>query len=114
VSGSYNRWPTHSGFDKFYGFIGGETNQWAPAIIDGTTPVEPPNTPGYHFTVDMTDKAVGWMQAQHALTPDYPARGNQFTGVIQGVTIHTSAAKLTPEQKKQLEELNDGAGLSID
>src|SRR4030095_14497987 len=36
VSGPYDRWPTHSGFDKFYGFIGGETNQWAPAIFDGT------------------------------------------------------------------------------
>src|SRR5215510_6733167 len=40
VSGPYDRWPTHSGFDKFYGFIGGETNQWAPAIFDGTTRVE--------------------------------------------------------------------------
>src|SRR5215468_158618 len=45
VSGPYDRWPTHSGFDKFYGFIGGETNQWAPAIYDGQTRVEPPNDP---------------------------------------------------------------------
>jgi arylsulfatase len=72
VSGPLDRWPTHSGFDKFYGFIGGETNQWNPAIIDGTTPVEPPDDPNYHFTVDMTNKAIGWMQAQHALTPDKP------------------------------------------
>ena len=40
VSGPFDRWPTHSGFDKFYGFIGGETNQWAPAIFDGTIRVE--------------------------------------------------------------------------
>jgi arylsulfatase len=72
VSGPYDRWPTHSGFDKFYGFIGGETNQWAPAIFDGTIRVEQPHIPDYHFTVDMTNQAVGWMQAQHSLTPDRP------------------------------------------
>ena len=72
VSGPFDRWPTHSGFDKFYGFIGGETNQWAPAIFDGTVRVEHEASPDYHFTVDMTDKAIGWMQAQHALTPDKP------------------------------------------
>ena len=72
VSGPYDRWPTGSGFDKFYGFIGGETNQWAPAIFDGVTRVEPPTTPGYHFTTDMTDKAINWVSAQHTLTPDKP------------------------------------------
>src|SRR6478672_9572073 len=72
VSGPYDRWPTHSGFDKFYGFIGGETNQWAPAIFDGTVRVEHPVSPDYHFTVDMTNQAVNWMQAQHSLTPDKP------------------------------------------
>src|SRR5438552_8247939 len=72
VSGPYDRWPTHSGFDKFYGFIGGETNQWAPAIFDGTIRVEPPHDPDYHFTVDMTNQAIAWMQAQHSLTPDKP------------------------------------------
>ena len=72
VSGPYDRWPTHSGFDKFYGFIGGETNQWAPAIFDGTIRVEPPHDPNYHFTVDMTNQALAWMQAQHSLTPDKP------------------------------------------
>ena len=72
VSGPLDRWPTHSGFDKFYGFIGGETNQWSPAIFDGTIRVEPPHVPNYHFTVDMTNQAIGWMQAQHSLTPDKP------------------------------------------
>lgn len=71
-SGPYDRWPTGSGFDKFYGFIGGETNQWAPAIYDGTARVEPRQTPGYHFTVDMTDQAINWVSAQQALTPDKP------------------------------------------
>ena len=72
VSGPYDRWPTHSGFDKFYGFIGGETNQWAPAIFDGTIRVEQPHSLDYHFTVDMTNQAIAWMQAQHSLTPDKP------------------------------------------
>ncbi|MBL7847760.1 MAG: arylsulfatase, partial [Cyclobacteriaceae bacterium] len=71
-SGPYDRWPTHSGFDKFYGFIGGETNQWAPAIYDGTTRVEHDNSPNYHFTEDMTNQAMNWMQAQQSLTPDKP------------------------------------------
>ncbi|HLO39409.1 MAG TPA: arylsulfatase [Phycisphaerales bacterium] len=72
VSGPYDRWPTRSGFDKFYGFIGGETNQWAPAIVDGVTRVEQPNDPNYHFTTDMTNQAISWMQAQKSLTPDRP------------------------------------------
>ncbi|HEY3387349.1 MAG TPA: arylsulfatase, partial [Saprospiraceae bacterium] len=72
VSGPFDRWPTGSGFDKFYGFIGGETNQWAPAIYDGVTRVEHEKDPNYHFTVDMTDQAVNWMQAQQSLTPDKP------------------------------------------
>lgn len=72
VSGPYDRWPTGSGFDKFYGFIGGETNQWAPAIFDGVTRVEHPISPTYHFTTDMTDQAIKWVSAQHALTPDKP------------------------------------------
>jgi arylsulfatase A-like enzyme len=72
VSGPYDRWPTGSGFDKFYGFIGGETNQWAPAIFDGVTRVEHKQAPDYHFTVDMTDQAINWFSAQQALTPEKP------------------------------------------
>jgi arylsulfatase len=72
VSGPYDRWPTGSGFDKFYGFIGGETNQWAPAIYDGVTRVEHEISPTYHFTTDMTTQAIKWVSAQHSLTPDKP------------------------------------------
>ena len=72
TSGPFDRWPTGSGFDKFYGFIGGETNQWAPAIFDGVTRVEHDMSPTYHFTTDMTDQAIKWVSAQHALTPDKP------------------------------------------
>src|SRR6188474_2796856 len=72
VSGPYDRWPTHSGFDHFYGFIGGETNQWSPAVYDGVTRVEVPHDPNYHFTTDMTNNAINWVSAQQALTPDKP------------------------------------------
>src|SRR6266487_504610 len=72
VSGPNDRWPTHSGFDKFYGFIGGETNQWSPAIFDGSVRVEAPHDPKYHFTTDMTTQAINWIQAQQSLTPDKP------------------------------------------
>jgi arylsulfatase A-like enzyme len=72
LSGPFDRWPTHSGFEKFYGFIGGETNQWSPLIYDGTTQVETPKDPNYHFTVDMTNQAISWVRMQQALTPDKP------------------------------------------
>jgi arylsulfatase A-like enzyme len=72
VSGPFARWPTFQGFDKFYGFIGGETNQWSPTIFDGVTKVEPPRDPHYHFTTDMTNQAIAWVRYQQALTPDKP------------------------------------------
>jgi arylsulfatase A-like enzyme len=71
-SGPTNRWPTRSGFDKFYGFMGGETDQWNPSLYDGLTRVETPHTPGYNFMTDMTDQAIAWMKFQKALTPDKP------------------------------------------
>jgi arylsulfatase A-like enzyme len=71
-SGPTNRWPTRSGFDRFYGFIGGEANQWAPAIYDGMNQVEPPKDPNYHFLTDMTNRAIDWAQAVKSLTPDKP------------------------------------------
>ena len=72
AAGPYDRWPTHSGFEKFYGFIGGETNQYAPLVYDGTAQVELPEDPKYHFTTDMTNQAVSWMKFQKALSPNKP------------------------------------------
>jgi arylsulfatase len=71
-SGPTDRWPTRSGFDKFYGFYGGETDQWNPTLYDGMTRVPTPRDPGYNFMTDMTDKALGWMKFQKSLTPDKP------------------------------------------
>ena len=72
VSGPMDRWPHRQGFDKFYGFFGGETNQWAPFVYDGTHVVELPEDPNYHFMTDMTNQAIAWMKYQKALTPDKP------------------------------------------
>lgn len=72
ISGPFDRWPTHQGFDKFYGFIGGETNQWAPFIFDGVTQVEPAEDPDYHFMTDMTEQSITWIRQQQAMTPDKP------------------------------------------
>ena len=73
--GPFDAWPSGGGgFETFYGFIGGENNQWEPALYDGTTPVEPPATPeeGYHLTEDLADHAIGWIRSQKALMPDKP------------------------------------------
>jgi arylsulfatase len=72
-SGPFDRWPLRQGFDKFYGFLGGETNQWAPYLYDGNAQVELPNDPNYHFMTDMTEKARAWIKYQKALTPDRPS-----------------------------------------
>ncbi|HXJ64051.1 MAG TPA: arylsulfatase [Actinomycetota bacterium] len=72
--GPFDSWPTGSGFEYFYGFIGGESNQYAPALYHGTVPVEPDRTPeeGYHFTEDITDRAIEWVRQQKALMADKP------------------------------------------
>ena len=72
--GPFDRWPTGSGFEYFYGFVAGETNQWYPAIHEGTKLVEPPKTPeeGYHFMEDMTDRAIAWVRQQRLLAGDKP------------------------------------------
>ena len=73
IAGPFDRWPMHQGFDKFYGFLGGETNQWAPYLYDGVAQVELPNDANYHFMTDMTEKARAWIKYQKALTPDKPS-----------------------------------------
>ena len=72
--GPFDNWPTGSGFEYFYGFIGGEAHQYYPALYEGTTPVEPDRTPeeGYHLMGDMTDKAIKWVRQQKSLMPDKP------------------------------------------
>jgi arylsulfatase A-like enzyme len=72
--GPFDHWPTGSGFEHFYGFIGGETNQYFPGLFEGTTPVEPDKTPdeGYHLMEDLADRAIAWIHQQKAIAPDKP------------------------------------------
>jgi arylsulfatase len=73
--GPFDAWPTGGGgFEHFYGFLGGETNQYYPALYDGTKPIEPEKTPeeGYHLTEDITDQAITWIRQQKSLMPDKP------------------------------------------
>jgi arylsulfatase len=73
--GPFDNWPAGGGgFEHFYGFIGGETNQYAPALYNGMVPVEPDRTPeeGYHLTEDITDRAIDWVGQQKALMADKP------------------------------------------
>ncbi len=74
MSGPFDRWPTGDGFEKFYGFVAGETNQWAPSLYLGTSPVEPWGTAdqGYHVSEDITDKSIAWLRGIHTMTPNKP------------------------------------------
>ena len=81
-SGPTDRWPTRSGFDKFYGFIGGETNQWSPALYEDMTRIELPQDPNYHLMTDLANQAIKWTGAQKSLTPDKPF----FTYFAPGAT----------------------------
>lgn len=72
--GPFDRWPTGNGFEYFYGFIGGETNQFYPSLIEGTNVVHPDRTPaeGYHLTEDLANRACRWLSQQRGLKPDKP------------------------------------------
>ena len=71
-SGPFDRWPTGEGFEKFYGFQGGETDQFEPTLYDGTTPVLRPPGDDYHLTEELADRSIEWLQSQHSVTPDRP------------------------------------------
>ena len=71
-SGPTDRWPTRSGFDHFYGFIGGEANQWAPALYKDMSRIEVPADPNYHLMTDLANQAIRWTRSQKSLTPDRP------------------------------------------
>ena len=73
-AGPFNNWPTNQGFDYFYGFIGGETDQFKPALTRGTRAVPVPDSieNGYHIDRDMADDCIDWMRRQKAIAPDRP------------------------------------------
>jgi arylsulfatase A-like enzyme len=73
AAGPFTYWPTGLGFNYFYGFLGGDTNQFFPAAYENTTPIEPYlGKKDYHFDKDMSDQAIRWIRQQHALAPEKP------------------------------------------
>ena len=71
-TGPYDHWPTSLGFERFYGFLYGESSQWEPQLYLNTVPVEAPRTPGYHLTTDLVDHALRWLDEKDAEDPDKP------------------------------------------
>jgi arylsulfatase len=72
-AGPFDLWPTGLGFDHFYGFIGGDTNQWRPNVTEGTKPIDPYiGNPDYNFDYDIADQATKWIRLQKAVAPDKP------------------------------------------
>ncbi|MBI3837923.1 MAG: arylsulfatase [Planctomycetia bacterium] len=71
-TGPFDHWPTNLGFEYFYGFLGGDTNQWAPALVENTKRIQPPNDPTYHLMTDMTNRAIDWIRTQKTTEPNKP------------------------------------------
>jgi arylsulfatase len=72
-AGPFDLWPTGLGFEYFYGFLGGDSDQWHPALYENTKPIEPYfGDPAYILDRDLADKAIAWMRTQHALAPNKP------------------------------------------
>jgi len=72
-AGPFDLWPNGLGFEYFYGFLGGDSDQWHPALYENTTPIEPYlGDPTYILDRDLADKAIAWMRMQHALAPTKP------------------------------------------
>jgi arylsulfatase A-like enzyme len=72
-AGPFDLWPNGLGFEHFYGFLGGDSDQWHPALYENTTPIEPyVGNPDYILDIDLADKAITWMRMQHALAPQKP------------------------------------------
>lgn len=70
--GPFDRWPSQMGFSYFYGFHGGDTDQFRPALFENTLPVTPPNDPNYILDADLADHSIAWIRQQKAVAPDHP------------------------------------------
>lgn len=80
AAGPFDRWPTGLGFEYFYGFLGGDTNQWSPALVENTKRVDKPNKPDYHLTADLVDHAIAWIRNQQSIAPEKPIFAYLATG----------------------------------
>jgi arylsulfatase A-like enzyme len=91
-AGPFDTWPTGMGFDYFYGFMGGETNMWAPSLYENTTPLYPSlGRPGYNFNIDMADKAISWIRRVDAVAHDRPLFVYYAPGATHGPHQPTAA-----------------------
>ncbi len=72
LSGPFDHWPTGEGFEKYYGFLGGETDHYNPTLFEGTTPIDTPDEPGYHLSEDLATRTISYIREQQAMTPDKP------------------------------------------
>jgi arylsulfatase len=73
AAGPFDQWPTGQGFDYFYGFLGGDTDQWNPSLFENTTAIFPSqNHPGYNLNIDLADKAILWLTRVNDLKPAQP------------------------------------------
>ncbi|WP_308299879.1 arylsulfatase [Streptomyces sp. CJ_13] len=74
AAGPYDRWPLGRGFERFYGFLGGDTSQWYPDLVYDNHQVEPPATPqeGYHLTEDLVERAMSFIADAKQVAPDKP------------------------------------------
>jgi len=72
AAGPFDQWPLQRGFDRFYGFLEGETNQWHPELTCDNHPIEAPTRPGYHLTEDLVDQSIGFIRGQQSVAPGKP------------------------------------------
>ena len=104
ANGPYDRLPTGRGFDYFYGFFGGETSQWEPALWENTTPISAPHVEiyeDYHLTEDLADKGITWMRRHLAINPDRPFLMYWAPGGVHGP--HHVAKKYSDKYKGQFD-----------
>jgi arylsulfatase len=125
-----SQWPLGRGFERFYGFLGAETNQWYPDLVHDNHPVEQPYTPeeGYHLTTDLTDKALSFIRDAKAIAPDKPFFlyycpgachaphhvSKEWAGKYKGKfdTGYEAHRQLVFERQKQMGVITDKAELS--
>src|SRR3546814_1522325 len=107
-NGPFDRWPTGLGFEYFYGFNAGDTNQWAPALVENTRTVEPPTgDPTYILDKDLADHAIDWLHVQQSTQPGRPflmyiapGRSEEHTSELQSL-MRISYAVFCLKKNKQ-------------
>jgi arylsulfatase len=111
-AGPFDLWPSGLGFNYFYGFIGGDTDQWRPALFEGTKPIQPyQGDPSYILDRDLADHAIAWIKMQKAVAPQKPFFAYYATGTAHAPhhapKDFSQSKNLAKENPKKLRELQD-------